>query len=40
MIKQKEMDQLNSAKNYTIVFNHNSSQQGRSLKVAANSILG
>ena len=29
---------MNSAKNYTIVFNHNP-PQGRSLKVAANNIL-
>ena len=31
------MEQMNSAKNYTIVFNQN--QQGRSLKVAASNIL-
>ncbi len=32
------MDQLSSSKNYTIVFNQNH-PPGRSLKVAANSIL-
>lgn len=30
---------MNSAKNYTIVF-HNNTPPGRSLKVAANNILG
>ena len=33
------MEQLNSAKNYTIVFNHNNNPQGRSLQMAANNIL-
>lgn len=30
---------LNSAKNYTIVFNNNNNPPGRSLQVAANNIL-
>ena len=30
---------MNSAKNYTIVFNHNNNPQGRSLQMAANNIL-
>jgi hypothetical protein len=34
------MEQLNNAKNYIIVFNNNPNPPGRSLKVAANSILG
>jgi hypothetical protein len=38
MIKQKELQQLNSAKNYTIVFNQNA-PQSRSLKVAANNVI-
>jgi hypothetical protein len=33
------MEQLNSNKNYTIVFNNNNHPPSRSLKVAANSIL-
>ena len=39
MIKKKEMELMNSAKNYTIVFNHNNNPQGRSLQMAANNIL-
>ena len=30
---------MNSAKNYTIVFNNNNNPPGRSLKVAANNII-
>lgn len=33
------MEQINSNRNYTIVFNNNSIPPGRSLKVAANNIL-
>lgn len=41
MIKKKEMQQLNSSKNYVILFNNNNpNPPGRSLKVAANNILG
>ena len=40
MIKRKEMQSLNSAKNYTILFNQNQNNPpGRSLKVAANNII-
>jgi hypothetical protein len=33
------MEQINSNRNYTIVFNNNSIPPGRSLKVAASNIL-
>lgn len=39
MIKKRESEMMNSAKNYTIIFTNGPNTQGSSLKVAANNII-